>query len=195
MKLIILDRNGTINVGRDDLVKSEVEWTPLPGALDAIARLNHAGWHVVVASNQSGIGRGVFDMAALNAMHMKMHKMLAAAGGRIDAVFFCPHSPDEQCDCRKPLPGLFQQIAERYNVDLKDVPCVGDSLRDALAGVAVGCEPHLVLTGMGATCRGVDPLPAEYPPGTRVHEDLAACVDFLLERERRAAAHDSSRPT
>ena len=114
MKLVILDRNGTLNVHRDDFVKSDIEWTPLPGALEAVARLNHAGWHVVIASNQSGLGRGLFDVASLNAMHAKMHKMLAAVGGRVDAVFYCPHSPDEDCDCRKPKPGLFQQIGERY---------------------------------------------------------------------------------
>ena len=122
MKLVILDRNGTINVHREDFVKSDIEWTPLPGALEAVARLNHAGWHVVIASNQSGLGRGLFDMASLNAMHAKMHKMLAAVGGRIDAVFYCPHSPDEDCDCRKPKPGLFLQIGDRYGIDLKGIP-------------------------------------------------------------------------
>eukprot|EP01036_Dinobryon_divergens_P040630 gene40630-53734_t len=109
---------------------SDIEWTPLPGALEAVARLNHAGWHVVIASNQSGLGRGLFDMASLNAMHAKMHKMLAAVGGRIDAVFYCPHSPDEDCDCRKPKAGMFEEIAKRFKVSLKGVPTVGDSLRD-----------------------------------------------------------------
>ena len=187
MKLVILDRNGTINVHREDFVKSEAEWTPLPGALEAIARLNHAGWRVVIASNQSGLGRGLFDVESLNLMHAKMHKMLAAVGGRIDAVFYCPHSPDEACECRKPKSGLFRQIGERYGIDLAGVPTAGDSLRDAQAGAAVGCEPHLVLTGMGAACRGVTPLPADYPAGTRVHEDLAAFVEFLLVREEQAA--------
>src|SRR6478609_7094276 len=180
MKLVILDRNGSLNVHREDFVKSDIEWTPLPGALEAVARLNHAGWHVVIASNQSGLGRGLFDVASLNAMHAKMHKMLAAVGGRVEAVFYCPHSPDEGCDCRKPKPGLFRQIGERFGVDLANVPTAGDSLRDLLAGAAAGCEPHLLLTGMGQACRGV-PLPPEYPPNTRVHEDLAAFVDFLLE--------------
>lgn len=187
LKLVILDRNGSINVHRDDFVKSETEWAPLPGALEAIARLNHAGWHVVIASNQSGLGRGLFDVASLNAMHAKMHKMLAAVGGRIDAIFYCPHSPDEHCDCRKPKPGLFRQIGERYGVDLTGVPTVGDSLRDLQAGAAAGCEPHLLLTGMGQACRGVDPLPAEYPPGTQVHEDLAAFAQHLLAREAQGA--------
>ena len=186
MKLVILDRDGTINADSDEYIKSPEEWQPLPGALEAVARLNHAGWHVVIASNQSGLGRGLFDVASLNAMHAKMHKMLAAVGGRVDAVFYCPHSPDEGCDCRKPKPGLFLQIGERYGVDLANVPTAGDSLRDLQAGAAAGCEPHLLLTGMGQACRGV-PLPPEYPPNTRVHDDLAAFVDFLLEREARAA--------
>ena len=188
MKLVILDRNGSVNLHRDDFVKSEVEWTPMPGALEAIARLNHAGWHVVIASNQSGLGRGLFDVATRNAMHAKMHKMLAAVGGRVDAVFYCPHSPDEDCACRKPRPGLFQQIGERYGIDLADVPTAGDSLRDLQAGAAAGCEPHLLLTGMGAACRNVDPLPPEYPATTRVHADLPAFVEFLLAREARQAA-------
>ena len=186
MKIVILDRNGTLNEHREDFVKSDIEWMPLPGALEAVARLNHAGWHVVIASNQSGLGRGLFDVASLNAMHAKMHKMLAAVGGRIEAVFYCPHSPDENCDCRKPKPGLFIQIGERFGVDLAHIPVAGDSLRDLQAGAAAGCETHLLLTGMGAARRGA-PLPPEYPPNTRVHEDLSAFVDFLLEREEKAA--------
>ena len=185
MKLVILDRDGTINVQSDDFIKSADEWMPLPGAMEAIAQLNHAGWHVVVVSNQSGLGRGLFDVAALNAMHTKLHKQLAVVGGRIDAIFYCPHSPEEKCNCRKPLPGLFEQIGERYGVDLKQVPTVGDNLRDLQAGVAAGCEPHLVLTGKGAQHRG-RALPPEYPAGTWIHEDLAAFVRFILEREARA---------
>ena len=183
MKLVILDRNGSVNVHREDFVKSEVEWTPLPGALEAIARLNHAGWHVVLASNQSGLGRGLFDVASLNAMHAKMHKMLAAVGGRIDAVFYCPHSPDEDCDCRKPRPGLYRQIGERYGIDLKGVPAAGDSLRDVQAGAAVGCEPHLLLSGAGGAALVGQALPAGYPAGTRVHANLGVFASFLLERE------------
>jgi D-glycero-D-manno-heptose 1,7-bisphosphate phosphatase len=181
MKLVILDRDGTINADSDEFIKSPDEWTPLPGALEAISRLNHAGWHTVIASNQSGLGRGLFDVASLNAMHAKMHKMLSALGGRIDAVFYCPHSPDEGCQCRKPSPGLFEQIGERFGVDMKGVPVVGDGLRDLQAGAAVGCEPHLVLTGKGAEFRG-RALPETYPPGTVVHEDLAAFADWLIAR-------------
>ena len=138
LKLVIVDRDGTINQDRDDFVKSAQEWEPLPGALEAIARLNHAGWHVVLASNQSGLGRGLFDMASLNAMHDKMHNLLAAAGGRIDAIFYCPHTPQDDCACRKPRPGLFEQIGERFGVSLKGVPTVGDSLRDLQAGSSAG---------------------------------------------------------
>jgi len=182
LKLVIVDRDGTINQDSDEFVKSADEWSPLPGALEAIARLNHAGWHVVVASNQSGLGRGLFEVSELNDIHSKMHRMLAAVGGRIDAVFYCPHAPGEGCHCRKPEVGLFEQISERYGFGLKGVPAVGDSARDLIAGVAMGCEPHLVLTGKGATYKGRS-LPEAFPPETRVHADLAAFADFLLERE------------
>ena len=178
-KLVILDRDGTINQDSDDYVKSADEWIALPGALEAIARLNHAGWRVVVASNQSGLGRGLFDVAALNAMHSKMHKLLASAGGRIDAVFYCPHSPEETCNCRKPLPGLFEQIGERYGMDLKGVHTVGDSLRDLQAGAAVGCATHLVHTGKGEKLMG-QPLPADFPPDTLAHADLGEFVEWML---------------
>ena len=185
MKLVILDRDGTINTESADFIKSPEEWMPLPGALEAIARLNHAGWHVVVASNQSGLGRGLFDVASLNAMHAKMYKMLAAVGGRIDAVFYCPHTPDDKCHCRKPEPGLFEQIGERYGMDLKGVAVVGDALRDVVAGASAGCEPHLVLTGNGAAYRGRD-LPETFPANTRVHEDLSAFADWMVARGARA---------
>lgn len=189
MKLVILDRDGTINADSDEYIKSAAEWVPLPGAIEAIARLNHAGWHVVVATNQSGLGRGLFDMSALNAVHAKMHKLLATAGGRIDAVFYCPHSPDEQCSCRKPAPGLYQQIAERYGVHLQDLHVVGDNLRDALAAQTAGCRPHVVLTGRAEilrerAARG-EPLPPEFPPSTTVHENLAGFAAWLLAREAR----------
>ncbi len=189
LKLIVLDRDGTINEDRDDFVKSADEWVPLPGALEAIARLNHAGWHTVVATNQSGLGRGTFDMAALNGMHVKMNQMLAKQGGRIDAVFFCPHAPDEGCNCRKPLPGLFQQIGERFGVSLDDVPVVGDSLRDLQAGAAVGCQPHLVLSGKGARLDAtqIEALCAQVP-GTQVHADLAAFAEHMIRAERKDRA-------
>ncbi len=182
IKLVVLDRDGTINQDSAEYVKSPEEWQPLPGALEAIARLNHAGWHVVIASNQSGLGRGLFDVSTLNAMHTKMHALLAAVGGRVDAVFYCPHTSDDACHCRKPEPGLLEQIGERYGVELSQVHMVGDSARDVLAAVAAGCQPHLVLTGKGETYRG-RALPDSFPKATKVHADLAAFVDFLLTQE------------
>ena len=185
MKLIILDRDGTINEDRDDFVKSPDEWVPLPGALEAIARLNHAGWHTVVASNQGGLGRGLFDMSTLNAMHLKMNHLLAKVGGRIDAVFFCPHTAEQGCDCRKPMPGLFVQIGERYGVHLNEVLVVGDRRGDLQAGTAVGCQPHLVRTGKGARLdeSQLEQLCLDIP-GTQVHADLAAFAEFVTRRER-----------
>jgi D-glycero-D-manno-heptose 1,7-bisphosphate phosphatase len=190
MKLAIIDRDGTINEDSDEYIKSEAEWKPLPGALEAIAHLNHAGWHVVVASNQSGLGRGLFDVVTLNAMHSKMHKLLAGVGGRVEAIFFCPHTPEQACRCRKPLPGLFEQIGERYGVDLKGVPAVGDTARDVVAGATAGCEPHLVLTGKGAAYRG-QPLPDNFPAATRVHDNLMAFAEFLVNRD--ATVHPPAR--
>ncbi|TAH47510.1 MAG: D-glycero-beta-D-manno-heptose 1,7-bisphosphate 7-phosphatase [Betaproteobacteria bacterium] len=174
-KLIILDRDGVINVDSEQFIKSPDEWKPIPGSLEAIARLNQWGWRVVVASNQSGVGRGLFGMDTLNAINEKMVKSIAQVGGRLDAIFFCPHAADSTCDCRKPKPGLLRQIAERFNVDLAGVPCVGDSLRDLQAGVAMGCTPYLVLTGKGMKTRD-DP---NLPEGTLVYDDLAALVADL----------------
>ncbi len=182
MKLVIMDRDGTINAESTEFIKSPEEWTALPGALEAIARLNHAGWHVVVATNQSGLGRGLFDVASLNAMHAKMHKELASLGGRVDAIFYCPHTPDDNCHCRKPAPGLFEQIGERYGIDLKSVPVVGDALRDVAAGAAAGCQPNLVLTGNGSIYRGID-LPPSFPADTRVHQDLGAFAEWLITKD------------
>jgi D-glycero-D-manno-heptose 1,7-bisphosphate phosphatase len=179
IKLVILDRDGTINRASDEFVKSPEEWHPLPGALEAISRLNHAGFHVVLATNQSGLGRGLFDMATLNAVHSHMVKTLAAAGGRIDAIFYCPHAPDEGCACRKPAPGLLHQIQERYGIEIKGVPFVGDSLRDMQAAHAAGCAPHLVLTGRHVNLSAPG-LPPTFPASTQVHADLLAFVDHLL---------------
>lgn len=179
MKLCILDRDGTINEDSAEYVKSPNEWKPLPGALEAIAKLNHAGWHVVVVTNQSGLGRGLFDVAQLNAMHAKMHAMLAAVGGKVDAIFYCPHAPEDLCNCRKPAPGLYEQIAERYGIDLKGMPTVGDSERDLVAGAAVGCVPHLVLTGKSEGFKDRQ-LPDGFPRNTVVHDDLMAFAEHLV---------------
>lgn len=175
MKIIVLDRDGVINFDSDQFIKKPEEWKPIPGSLEAIARLNESGWRVIVASNQSGVGRGLFDMDTLNAINEKMTKALGQVGGRLDAIFFCPHTADSTCDCRKPKPGMFLQIAERFNADMKGVPVVGDSLRDLQAGVAVGCQPYLVLTGKGIKTQA-DPA---LPEGTRIFPDLAAVVAQL----------------
>ena len=185
-KLVILDRDGTINEDRDDFVKTPDEWRPLPGALEAISRLNHAGWHTVVATNQSGLARGLFSVAALGAINARMNRALAEAGGRIDAVFFCPHGPDDGCSCRKPLPGLIEAIGERYGIELEQVHVVGDSLRDLQAGAAAGCLPHLVRTGKAARLDEAElETLSNAVPGTRVHADLAAFANALLLGERR----------
>lgn len=186
IKLIILDRDGTINQDSADYIKSADEWVALPGALEAMARLNHAGWHLVIASNQSGLGRGLFEVSDLNAIHAKLHQQLAALGGRVDAIFYCPHAPADACTCRKPASGLFEQIADRYGMALTGVPAVGDSERDLLAAAALGCEPHLVLTGKAQALRGKS-LPPTFPPNTQVHQDLSELADFLLSREAEAA--------
>jgi len=176
MKLIILDRDGVINYDSDQFIKSPEEWKPLPGSLEAIARLCQAGYRVVVATNQSGVGRGLFDMPALNAIHAKMHKACAQVGGRIDAVFFCPHAADANCGCRKPKSGMIAEIAERYSMDLHDVPSVGDSLRDLEASSRLGAQPILVLTGKGHKTQAKGGL----PQGTLVYPDLAAVVATLV---------------
>jgi D-glycero-D-manno-heptose 1,7-bisphosphate phosphatase len=175
MKLVVLDRDGTINHDSDQYIKSPAEWKPIKGSLDAVARLTQTGHRVVVATNQSGIARGLFDMATLNAIHDTMHRAVQQAGGRIEAVFFCPHAADAGCGCRKPKPGMLLEIAKRMNVDLADVPMVGDSRKDLDAAAAAGAQPVLVLTGNGRKTRDAGELPA----GTRVCADLAAFAALL----------------
>ncbi len=175
-KLIVLDRDGVINEDRDDYVKSADEWQPIPGSLEAMARLSQAGWDIAIATNQSGIGRGLFDMQALNAMHNKMLALLSPLGGKVAGIFFCPHTPEDECNCRKPLPGLFYDIAWRFGrQDLSGVPVVGDSWRDIEAGIFVGCQPYLVLTGKGQkTYRQND-----FPVQTKVRVNLSAVAQEL----------------
>jgi D-glycero-D-manno-heptose 1,7-bisphosphate phosphatase len=183
-KLIIIGRDGILNHFREDHVKEPDEWEPIEGALEAVAKLNHAGWHVVLATNQAGIGRGLVDMASVNAVHARMMKLLAAKGGRIDAVFFCPHTPEEACACRKPLPGMMLDIAHRYGADLKNVPMVADTLRDLEAARAAGCPPHLVKSGRAALVTEAELAQWELAvPGTVVHDDLASFAQHLLQRE------------
>jgi D-glycero-D-manno-heptose 1,7-bisphosphate phosphatase len=183
-KLIILGRDGVLNQFREGHVTAPEEWLPIPGALEAVSRLNHAGWHVVVATNQSGIGRGMIDMSAVNAVHARMNELLLAEGGRLDAVFFCPHTPEEGCDCRKPQPGLLLDIGRRYAVDLANVAMVGDTLRDLQAARAAGCQPHLVLSGRAASLAGAE-LQAllDAVPGSTVHASLGEFVEFMQRRD------------
>jgi D-glycero-D-manno-heptose 1,7-bisphosphate phosphatase len=177
MKLIILDRDGVINHDSPAYIKSPEEWKPIPGSLEAIALLSQAGYRVLVATNQSGVGRGLFEMATLNAIHDKMHRALGLAGGRIDGIFYCPHAHDAGCNCRKPKPGLLEEIAHRFGVSLEGVPVIGDSLRDLQAAAAVGAQPILVLTGKGKKTR----KDGDLPQGTVVYDDLAAAVRSLLQ--------------
>ena len=177
MKLIILDRDGVINHDSPDFIKSPQEWTPIPGSLEAIARLNQAGYRGVVATNQSGIARELFDIATLNAIHAKMHAAAQLAGADIDAIFFCPHAAIDGCDCRKPKSGMFEEIGKRFKMNLKGVPTVGDSLRDLQSGFNSGCTPYLVLTGKGEKTHATGGL----PPGTQVYPDLAAMVSAFLK--------------
>lgn len=179
MKLVILDRDGVINQDSSEFIKKPAEWQPIPGSLEAIAHLNQAGYRVVVATNQSGIGRGLFDMDTLNAMHTKMYKMLWQVGGRIDALFFCPHTAVDACHCRKPNPGMLHQISERMGQKLTGVPGVGDSLRDLQAYAMVGAQPILVRTGKGERTLAENTL----PPNTVVCNDLAAAADFIIRRD------------
>ena len=176
VKLIVLDRDGVINEDSDDYVKALHEWIPIPGSLQAIARLCQAGWTVAVATNQSGLARGLFDASTLEDMHLRMQQLVMEQGGRIDLIVHCPHGPDDGCDCRKPLPGLFRRIAEHFHLaDLKGVPVVGDSHRDLHAGLQLGGVPYLVRTG-----KGLRTLQGTLPPGTQVFDDLAAVVEHLL---------------
>ncbi len=176
MKLVILDRDGTINIDSDRFIKSPDEWRPIPGALEAIARLNGAGYRVAVATNQSGIERGLLDMNALNAIHAKMLKAVQQAGGHIDVIYYCPHSGDADCRCRKPSPGMFIDICQRLNVSMAGVPCIGDGLRDLQAAHAAGGKPILVLTGKGAATYAAGGL----PDATQAYADLPAAVDAIL---------------
>lgn len=181
MKLVILDCDGVINHESDRFIKSPVEWKPIPDSITAIARLNRAGFRVVVVSNQSGIARGLFDISMLGRIHEKMHRHVSDAGGSIEAIFFCPHQPTDQCDCRKPKPGLFNDIAERLHINLKGVPAIGDSLRDIQAAAAAGASPVLVLTGQGEqtleslleSSGCIEDIP--------VYADLSAAADAIID--------------
>ncbi len=176
MKLVILDRDGVINQDSAQFIKNPDEWIPIPGSLEAIAALNQAGFRIAIATNQSGISRGLFDMAMLNAINDKMHRAVFQMGGRIDALFYCPHSADANCDCRKPRPGMIEEIARRFGTDLDGVPSVGDSLRDLQASMPLGALPVLVKTGKGEATLAAGGL----PEGTWVCDDLAQAATRII---------------
>jgi D-glycero-D-manno-heptose 1,7-bisphosphate phosphatase len=179
MKLAILDRDGVINFDSDQYIKSPSEWRPIPGSIEAIARLNQHGYRIAVATNQSGIGRGLFDMATLNAINDKMMELVFRQGGRIDALFFCPHTAAEECACRKPRTGMLEEIAARFHTELKGVPSIGDSLKDLQAAESVGAQPILVLTGKGKSTQEAGGLPKK----TLVFDDLAEASRHIVEQE------------
>lgn len=180
MKLVILDRDGVINEDSNDYIKSAAEWVPLPGSIEAIARLSRAGFTVAVASNQSGIGRGLFSRSALYSMHRKMRRLVAAAGGVLGKIAYCPHAPNDNCDCRKPRPGLLLRIGAYYGCSLDGVPIIGDSFRDLQAAAAVGARPVLVLTGKGrAARRELEDSDID----AAVYRDLSAAVDAIIKEQ------------
>jgi D-glycero-D-manno-heptose 1,7-bisphosphate phosphatase len=181
-KIVILDRDGVINLDSDEYIKSVDEWEAIPGSLEAIAKLNQADYQVIICTNQSGISRGLFDVDTLNAMHEKMYRQLARHGGEISAIFFCPHTDESNCNCRKPKVGMYEDIVERFGLHnkLRGIPVVGDSLRDLIGAVRLGAQPHLVLTGKGKSTREKGGL----PPYTAIHQDLSAFVTYLLSEPK-----------
>ena len=179
MKLIILDRDGVINEDSDEYIKSPEEFIPIPGSIEAMARLHRAGYTIAVATNQSGIARGYYDIDTLNRMHEKLAQLLAAHGGEVDGIFYCPHGPDSPCECRKPKPGLLLDIKSRFNTVMQDVPVVGDSLRDLQAARSVGAKPILVRTGKGERTLSKN----EELDGVEVYDNLASFADSLLQNK------------
>ncbi|KRW60996.1 D-glycero-beta-D-manno-heptose 1,7-bisphosphate 7-phosphatase [Pseudomonas sp. TTU2014-080ASC] len=177
MKLLILDRDGVINHDSDDYIKSLDEWIPIEGSIEAIARLSKAGWTVAVATNQSGIARGYYPLSTLEAMHQRLRDLVAEEGGDVGLIVYCPHGPDDGCNCRKPKPGMLEQIAAHYGVQLEGVWFVGDSSGDIKAAQAAACQPVLVKTGKGERTLA-KPLPA----GTLIFDDLASAADHLLHQ-------------
>ena len=177
-RYVLMDRDGVINHDSEDFIKSPEEWRPIDGSLEAIALLNKHGYDIMVVTNQSGLARGLFDLSMLSKIHDKMHRLLAQKGGRIAAIYYCPHGPDDLCNCRKPKPGLLKQFALEKNVDLKTVYFIGDSLRDIQAAQAVGAKPILVLTGKGQLT--LDKNPNLNIP---VFENLYAAVQFISSKQ------------
>lgn len=178
LRLVVLDRDGVINHESEEFIKSAAEWKPLEGSLEAIALLSRSGFTVAVASNQSGLGRGLFDRSTLYSIHRKMRRAVRAAGGSIDCIVFCPHLPEDGCDCRKPAPGLLKRLARRYRVSLHGVPVIGDSERDLAAARAAGARPVLVLSGNGRRTRAE--LERRRVP-VECYENLLAAAEALVD--------------
>ena len=178
MKLVILDRDGVINQDSVDFIKNPNEWIPIPDSLEAIARLNQHGFNVIIATNQSGIGRGLFDIETMNAINRKMLDLLAQVGGHIDAIFYCPHAEDSNCKCRKPKSGMLEEISTRFGANLKNIPAIGDATRDLEAYQAVGAQPILVKTGKGEETF----VSKAYPKNTWIFNDLSQAVDKILKK-------------
>ena len=184
MKLVILDRDGVINRDSDEYIKCLAEWLPIEGSIEAIARLNQAGFTVAVATNQSGLGRGYFDLDELEAMHARLNELVNDAGGEIDGIFSCAHKPDDGCNCRKPAAGLLDTIAEELKAELTGAVVIGDSLRDLEAGIARNCLPILVRTGKGAdTEKKLAGHRDSRIKHTQVFEDLATAAKHLITQQ------------
>ena len=177
-KFVLLDRDGVINQDSDHFIKSAEEWQPIPGSLEAIALLNKHGYKVIVTTNQSGLGRGLFDHATLEQIHDKMQRMTAEQGGKIDAIYYCPHEPNENCNCRKPKPGLLETFADEYKVALEKIPFIGDSLRDIQAGQSAGAIPILVKTGKGSKTLADNP-----DLNVPIFENLYDAAQFIISRQ------------
>jgi len=183
MKVIVLDRDGVINHDSDAHIKNPEEWIPIAGSLEAIARLNHSGYIVVVASNQSGLAKGVFSIEMLSTIHKKMDQQLAKIGGRVDAVFYCPHGHDDDCDCRKPKPGMLLEIGQRFNVPLKNIIFIGDSISDIKAASNALAKPILVRTGKGKKAEKILLSQCKSHQGDNkvpIYNDLATAVTAIL---------------
>lgn len=181
MKLVILDRDGVINFDSDAYIKNPDEWNAIPGSLEAIAKLNQAGFRVAVATNQSGIARGLFDLDDLEAIHAKMEDAVAALGGELSGIFYCPHGPDDGCTCRKPEPGLLHAIAAELGTDLTGIPFVGDTVKDVQTALTVGAKPVLVRTGKGQ--QSETQLSDELRRQVRVFDDLGQAVEYFLSEK------------
>jgi len=176
-RFVLLDRDGVINEDADDYIRCAAQWVPIPGSMEAIAALTHAGFRIAVVSNQSGLARGLFDLGALNAMHRKLHELVSLRGGRLEMILFCPHGPGENCACRKPRPGLLRSVSDRTGLDLRGLPFIGDSISDVRAAREVGMKPMLVKSGKGRRTLGLGTAELQ---GVSVFEDLRAATDELI---------------